>query len=191
MAWTGSPPCRRRWPSPTAPSAPQRRPSCSAGSAASHQIGAAAAAFFAGASRTATGSYLDSFVTAGFVAVGAAFLALMIGRKGPKTGTSGSLGPARLAGDQVPAFRTLFKPLKLQWIISAAARHETGKDLSRTKGRSPFMRRALVIIRLAALPLGAALGRPPPPLPFPGSRTWSMCRASATTCWSAMAWWSA
>jgi MFS family permease len=47
---------------------------------ASHQIGAAAAAFFAGASRTATGSYLDSFVTAGFVAVGAALLALMIGR---------------------------------------------------------------------------------------------------------------
>ena len=39
------------------------------------------AAFFAGASRTATGSYLDSFVTAGFVAVGAALLALMIGRK--------------------------------------------------------------------------------------------------------------
>ncbi len=49
--------------------------------AASHQVGAAAAAFFAGASRTATGSYLDSFVTAGFVAVGAALLALMIGRK--------------------------------------------------------------------------------------------------------------
>ncbi|HEX4028287.1 MAG TPA: MFS transporter [Rhizomicrobium sp.] len=48
---------------------------------ASHQVGAAAAAFFAGASRTATGSYLDSFVTAGLVAVGAAFLALMIGRK--------------------------------------------------------------------------------------------------------------
>src|SRR3569833_1765901 len=49
---------------------------------ASHQIGAAAAAFFAGASRTATGSYLDSFVIAGIVAVGAALLALMIGRKG-------------------------------------------------------------------------------------------------------------
>jgi MFS family permease len=49
---------------------------------ASHQIGAASAAFFAGASRTATGSYLDSFVLAGFVAVGAAFLALTIGRKG-------------------------------------------------------------------------------------------------------------
>jgi sugar phosphate permease len=49
---------------------------------ASHQIGAAAAAFFAGASRTATGSYLDSFVTAGLVAVAAAFMALMIGTKG-------------------------------------------------------------------------------------------------------------
>ncbi|HSS13173.1 MAG TPA: MFS transporter, partial [Rhizomicrobium sp.] len=48
---------------------------------ASHQIGAASAAFFAGASRTATGSYLQSFVIAGFVAVGAALLALMIGRK--------------------------------------------------------------------------------------------------------------
>jgi predicted MFS family arabinose efflux permease len=48
---------------------------------ASHQVGAAAAAFFAGASRTATGSYLDSFVIAGFVAVVAAFLALTIGTK--------------------------------------------------------------------------------------------------------------
>ena len=53
--------------------------------AASHQIGAATAAFFAGASRTVTGSYLDSFVIAGFVAVGAALLALMIGTKGPET----------------------------------------------------------------------------------------------------------
>jgi predicted MFS family arabinose efflux permease len=49
---------------------------------ASHQIGAASAAFFAGVSRTATGSYLESFVIAGFVAVGAAFLSLMIGMKG-------------------------------------------------------------------------------------------------------------
>jgi MFS family permease len=48
---------------------------------ASHQIGAAAAAFFAGASRTVTGSYLQSFVIAGFVAVAAAFLALGIGTK--------------------------------------------------------------------------------------------------------------
>jgi MFS family permease len=49
--------------------------------AASHQVGAASAAFFAGVTRTATGSYLEAFVTAGFVAVGAALLALMIGRK--------------------------------------------------------------------------------------------------------------
>ncbi|HKX64969.1 MAG TPA: MFS transporter, partial [Rhizomicrobium sp.] len=58
--------------------------------AASHQIGAASAAFFAGASRTATGSYLDSFVIAGFVAVGAAFLALMIGTKGPQAAAAAS-----------------------------------------------------------------------------------------------------
>jgi predicted MFS family arabinose efflux permease len=49
---------------------------------ASHQVGAASAAFFAGVSRTVTGSYLDSFVVAGFVAVFAAFLAL--GMKGPQ-----------------------------------------------------------------------------------------------------------
>jgi len=49
--------------------------------AASHQIGAASAAFFAGASRTVTGSYLDAFVTAGFVAIVAAFLSLTIGMK--------------------------------------------------------------------------------------------------------------
>jgi len=52
---------------------------------ASHQIGAASAAFFAGASRTGTGSYLQSFVIAGFVAVAAAFLALMIGTKRQET----------------------------------------------------------------------------------------------------------
>jgi MFS family permease len=55
---------------------------------ASHQVGAAAAAFFAGASRTATGSYLDSFVTAGMVAIGAAFLVLMIGTKGQQSAPS-------------------------------------------------------------------------------------------------------
>jgi predicted MFS family arabinose efflux permease len=52
---------------------------------ASHQAGAASAALFAGVSRTATGSYLEAFVIAGFVAVGAAFLSLMIGMKGPHT----------------------------------------------------------------------------------------------------------
>jgi predicted MFS family arabinose efflux permease len=45
---------------------------------ASHQIGAATAAFLAGALRTSTGSYSEPFVIAGFVAVAAAFLALAI-----------------------------------------------------------------------------------------------------------------
>ena len=45
---------------------------------ASHQVGAASAAFFAGALRTSTGSYAEPFIIAGFVAVGAAFLALAI-----------------------------------------------------------------------------------------------------------------
>jgi MFS family permease len=49
---------------------------------ASHQIGAAAAAFFAGVSRTTTGSYLQSFVAAGFVAVFAALLCLGMRKPG-------------------------------------------------------------------------------------------------------------
>jgi MFS family permease len=49
--------------------------------AASHQIGAASAAFLAGASRTFTGAYLDAFVVAGFVGVAAALLSLGIGRQ--------------------------------------------------------------------------------------------------------------
>jgi predicted MFS family arabinose efflux permease len=52
---------------------------------ASHQVGASVAAFFVGASRSATGSYLGSFVIAGFVALGAALLALMMGRKDQET----------------------------------------------------------------------------------------------------------
>jgi predicted MFS family arabinose efflux permease len=48
---------------------------------ASHQIGAATAAFLAGALRTSTGTYLDTFVIAGFVAVAAAFLSLAIQSK--------------------------------------------------------------------------------------------------------------
>ena len=48
---------------------------------ASHQVGAATAAFLAGLSRSATGSYFQAFVIAGFVAVAAAFMALMIGRE--------------------------------------------------------------------------------------------------------------
>ena len=46
--------------------------------AASHQIGAATAAFLAGVSRAATGSYLDAFVVAGFVGVAAAMMSLGI-----------------------------------------------------------------------------------------------------------------
>ena len=49
--------------------------------AASHQIGAATAAFLAGASRGITGSYLDAFVVAGFVGVAAALMSLGIGRQ--------------------------------------------------------------------------------------------------------------
>jgi MFS family permease len=49
---------------------------------ASHQVGAASAAFLAGLSRSVSGSYLEAFVVAGFVGVGAAFMSLMIGREG-------------------------------------------------------------------------------------------------------------
>jgi len=51
---------------------------------ASHQIGAASAAFLAGVSRSVSGSYLQAFVVAGLVAVLAAILSLMI-RRGPTT----------------------------------------------------------------------------------------------------------
>ena len=61
----------------------QRAPVMFGWIAASHQIGAAAAAFLAGVSRSASGSYLDAFVVAGFVAVAAAFMALLIGRESP------------------------------------------------------------------------------------------------------------
>src|SRR6201999_3978869 len=47
---------------------------------ASHQLGAAMAAFLAGASRSASGSYLESFVAAGLVGLAAAVTALFIGR---------------------------------------------------------------------------------------------------------------
>jgi predicted MFS family arabinose efflux permease len=46
---------------------------------ASHQVGAASAAFLAGLTRTITGTYFDAFVTAGAVAVIAALFCLMIG----------------------------------------------------------------------------------------------------------------
>jgi hypothetical protein len=47
---------------------------------ASHQLGAAMAAFLAGASRSASGSYLQSFVWAGFIDIAAAGVVLFIGR---------------------------------------------------------------------------------------------------------------
>ncbi len=50
---------------------------------ASHQVGAASAAFLAGLSRSANGSYLQAFVVAGFVGIAAAFMALLIGRQSP------------------------------------------------------------------------------------------------------------
>jgi predicted MFS family arabinose efflux permease len=49
--------------------------------AAGHQIGAASAAFFAGALRTQNGDYLQPFVVAGVTGLIAAGLALMIGRR--------------------------------------------------------------------------------------------------------------
>jgi MFS family permease len=47
---------------------------------ASHQIGAASAAFLAGLSRSMSGSYLEAFEVAGLVAIGAAVLSLMVRR---------------------------------------------------------------------------------------------------------------
>lgn len=48
---------------------------------AGHQIGAASAAFFAGAMRTAQGNYVDAFVIAGMTGVVAAVVSLMIRSK--------------------------------------------------------------------------------------------------------------
>jgi MFS family permease len=48
-----------------------------------HQMGAASAAFLAGVSRTAQGSYLEAFVIAGAAAVLAGFAALLIARRMP------------------------------------------------------------------------------------------------------------
>jgi MFS family permease len=56
---------------------------------ASHQMGAATAAFLAGISRTLTGSYFDAFVVAGMVAILAAMLCLLIG-----SGRSEQVAPA-------------------------------------------------------------------------------------------------
>jgi MFS family permease len=60
---------------------PRRGPILFGWISASHQIGAASAAYLAGVTRTITGSYLDAFVFAGVVAVVAAFASLAIGSK--------------------------------------------------------------------------------------------------------------
>ena len=52
---------------------------------ASHQVGAASAAFLAGVSRTLSGTYLQAFVLAGLVAVLAAFFSLLVGRVSSRT----------------------------------------------------------------------------------------------------------
>ena len=50
--------------------------------AAAHQLGAALAAFGAGALRSALGTYLEAFMLAGLMCLGAAVLVLCIGRRG-------------------------------------------------------------------------------------------------------------
>ena len=65
MAWTGSPPCRPPWRWPTGCSAEKRAPVIFGWIYASHQVGAASAAFLAGLSRSASGSYLEAFIVAG------------------------------------------------------------------------------------------------------------------------------
>jgi hypothetical protein len=54
-------------------------------------LGAASAAFFAGAMRTAQGDYLGAFVIAGLTGLVAAVLSLMIGRN---RGATARLAPA-------------------------------------------------------------------------------------------------
>ena len=48
--------------------------------AAAHQLGVAMAAFGAGALRTALGTYLEAFMFAGLLCLGAALMVLFIGR---------------------------------------------------------------------------------------------------------------
>lgn len=50
--------------------------------AAAHPLGAAMAAFGAGALRTALGTYLEAFMFAGLLCLGAALMVLFIGRSG-------------------------------------------------------------------------------------------------------------
>ena len=60
---------------------PKRGPILFGWISASHQIGAASAAYLAGISRTYFGTYLDAFVLAGIAAVVAAFASLAIGSR--------------------------------------------------------------------------------------------------------------
>jgi predicted MFS family arabinose efflux permease len=53
--------------------------------AAAHQLGAATAAFGAGVLRTALGTYLEAFMLAGLMCLGAALMVLFIGRGGRDT----------------------------------------------------------------------------------------------------------
>lgn len=57
------------------------RPRLDRDRAVGHQLGAASAAFFAGAMRTAQGSYLQAFIIAGLTGIVAAGLSLMIGKR--------------------------------------------------------------------------------------------------------------
>lgn len=59
-----------------------RGPIMSGWIAAAHQLGAAIAAFAAGALRTALGTYLEAFMLAGLMCLGAALMVLVIGRTG-------------------------------------------------------------------------------------------------------------
>ena len=67
----------------------QRAPVIFGWISASHQIGAASAAFLAGASRSMSGSYLEAFVTAGLVALAAAVASMFIAaRRAPQLATA-------------------------------------------------------------------------------------------------------
>ena len=130
---------------------------------------------------------------AGFVAVVAAFAALMIGRRPRRDGGNGSLSPAKTAAARSERCSvTLFKPLNIIGYISAPARHESGKAQPENRQKPIHAPRTFYHpSRRSSSWAPPWRPRRCPFLPSPGSRTWSRSRASATTCWSAMAWWSA
>jgi flagellar P-ring protein precursor FlgI len=59
------------------------------------------------------------------------------------------------------SFPNTVQAIEMNWVISRPDRHETGKGFNRTKGRSPFMRRAPFIVRLVAVLVGALLAASP------------------------------